>query len=71
MLVVGWCAIYCSFQKDGRHIRSVGGKKIASLEWRVGLFSLSHLFFLSPLSRRRPDKTEILLTGTLTLSVLK
>ena len=53
------------------HIWFVGRMKFASLETNLdGAFKSSIAFFLSipSLSRRSPDMTEMLLTGTLSLN---
>ena len=58
-LVVGWCALCCSFQRDGPVI--FGLKALHLRQICVGAFSLFPFFFSISLSGRRQDMTEILL----------
>ena len=65
LLVVWWCALCCSFSRDG----PVSRMKFASLEANLG-GGLSHSSFLSP-SGRSPDITKTLFTGILSLNSLR
>ena len=70
----GQCPLRYSFQRDGI-VMFVGRTKYASLEANFG-GGLGLLFYpifpdFLPLSRRSSDMTEILLTGPLSLNLIK
>ena len=74
MLVVGWCALCCIFQRDdpGIFVLMTGCHLLHLRQMFGGAFkSISFFFFPLPVSGRSPDMTEILLTGTLSLNSSK